>query len=61
MKMKTKTVQQSVTFKATAHEVYETLMDSRKHAHFTRAKGADQPEGGREDLRLRRLCRRNKP
>jgi len=28
--MKTKTVRQSVTFKATAHEVYETLMDSRK-------------------------------
>ncbi len=36
--MKTKTVRQSVTFKATAHDVYETLMDSRKHARFTQAK-----------------------
>ena len=36
--MKTKTVRQSVTFKATAHDVYEALMDSRKHARFTQAK-----------------------
>ena len=30
-----KPIRQSVTFKATTHEVYEALMDSRKHAKFT--------------------------
>ena len=30
-----KLVRQSVTFKATPHQVYEALMDSRKHAQFT--------------------------
>ncbi len=30
-----KTIRQSVTIKATPHEVYEALMDSRKHAKFT--------------------------
>jgi activator of HSP90 ATPase len=33
--MKTKTIRQSVTFKASAHEVYEALMDSKKHSAFT--------------------------
>ena len=33
--MKTKTIQQSVTFKMSPHEVYEALMDSRKHSKFT--------------------------
>jgi len=33
-----KTIRQSTTFKATPHEVYEALMDSRKHARFTGAK-----------------------
>jgi len=33
--MKTKTIRQSATFKASAHEVYEMLMDSRKHTDFT--------------------------
>jgi activator of HSP90 ATPase len=33
--MKTKTIRQTVTFKASPHEVYERLMDSRKHAAFT--------------------------
>lgn len=32
-----KTIQQSVTFRATPHEVYEALMDSSKHANFTGA------------------------
>ena len=32
--MKTKTINQTVTFKASAHEVYETLMDSKKHAEL---------------------------
>jgi activator of HSP90 ATPase len=36
--MKTKTIRQSVTFKASPHAVYETLMDSRKHTRFTGAK-----------------------
>ena len=30
-----KTIRQSVTFKATPHQVYEALMDSRKHGKFT--------------------------
>jgi len=32
-----KLIRQSVTFKATPHEVYELLMDSRQHARFTGA------------------------
>ncbi|MGA2318205.1 MAG: hypothetical protein ABSG71_17760 [Thermodesulfobacteriota bacterium] len=36
--MKTKTIRQSITFKASPHEVYDALMDSRKHAKFTGAK-----------------------
>jgi activator of HSP90 ATPase len=30
-----KTIRQSVTFKASPHEVYEALMDARKHSAFT--------------------------
>ena len=30
-----KAIRHSVTFKATPHQVYEALMDSRKHARFT--------------------------
>ena len=33
--METKTVKQTATFKASPHEVYEALMDSKKHANFT--------------------------
>ena len=33
--IKTKNIKQTVTFKATLHEVYEALMDSRKHSAFT--------------------------
>lgn len=34
--MKTKEIQQTVTFEnATPHQIYELLMDSRKHAAFT--------------------------
>lgn len=36
--MKTRTIRQTVTFKATPHVVYETLMDSRKHASLTGGK-----------------------
>lgn len=30
-----KTIRQSATFKATPHQVYEALMDSRQHSAFT--------------------------
>ena len=33
--MITKTIRQSVTFNAKAHDVFEALMDSKKHAKFT--------------------------
>ena len=33
--MKTKSIKQTVTFKASPHDVYEALMDSKKHAKFT--------------------------
>lgn len=33
--MKTKDIVQSIDFAASPHEVYELLMDSRKHAKFT--------------------------
>ena len=36
--MKTETIRQSITLKASPHEIYEMLMDSRKHAKFTEAK-----------------------
>ena len=42
--MDTKTVKQTVTFKASPHDVYEALMDSKKHAKFTGDKAIDQPE-----------------
>jgi activator of HSP90 ATPase len=35
-----KLIRQSVTFKAAPHEVYEALMDSRKHARFTGEKAS---------------------
>ena len=36
--MKTKTIRQVATFKATPHEVYEMLMDEKKHGKFTGGK-----------------------
>ncbi len=36
--MKTKTIRQSVTFKASPKTIYEMLMDSRQHAAFTGAR-----------------------
>lgn len=33
--MKTRTIRQMVRIKAPAHEVYEALMDSKKHSAFT--------------------------
>jgi len=38
--MKTKNIRQSVTFKASPHEVYEALMDSRRHSKFTGEKAS---------------------
>lgn len=35
--MKTKDLQQKVTFKASPHDVYEVLMDSAKHSELTGA------------------------
>ena len=34
----TKTIEQTATFKASPHDVYELLMDSEKHTKFTGAK-----------------------
>ena len=46
--MKTKTIRQSVTLKTTPHEVYEALMDSRKHARVIGAKARiSRKVGGR--------------
>ncbi len=36
--MKTRTIRQQVTFKARPHELYELLMDDKKHGQFTRSK-----------------------
>jgi len=36
--MRTKTIRQSVTFKASPHDVYEAIMDSKRHSEFTGAK-----------------------
>ncbi|MBM4446670.1 MAG: hypothetical protein FJ023_04870 [Chloroflexi bacterium] len=44
--MKTKTIRQTVTFKATPHEVYETLMDSKKHSQLTGSKAQISREVG---------------
>ena len=43
-----KTIRQSVTLKASPHEVYEALIDSRKHARFTDSKARiSRKEGGK--------------
>jgi len=36
--METKTIHQNVILKASAHEIYEMLMDSEKHSKFTGVK-----------------------
>ncbi len=35
--METRTIRQRVTFKASPHDVYEALMDSKKHSQFTQS------------------------
>ena len=42
----TKTVEQTVTFNASPHDVYEALMDSDKHTQFTGAKATISREIG---------------
>ena len=42
----TKTIEQSVTFNASPHDVYEALMDSEKHSQFTGAKASISREVG---------------
>lgn len=37
-KVKTKTIIQKINFQCTPHELYDALMDSKKHSHFTDAK-----------------------
>jgi activator of HSP90 ATPase len=46
--LKTKNIKQSIVFKATPHEVYEALMDSRKHAQFTGSEAEISPDVGGE-------------
>ena len=43
-----KTIKQNITIKASPHEVYETLMDSRKHSQLTGDKAKiDRKVGGK--------------
>ena len=46
--VETKTIEQSVTFNASPHDVYEALMDSEKHSRFTGAKAQISREVGSE-------------
>jgi activator of HSP90 ATPase len=39
-KMETKTIRQSVRIKASPHDVYEALIDSRKHSQFSGGKAS---------------------
>ena len=38
----TKTIEQTVTIKASPHDIYEALMDSEKHSRFTGAPAKDR-------------------
>ena len=44
----TKTIEQTVTFNAVPHDVYEALMDSEKHSQFSGAKANISREIGSE-------------
>ena len=44
----TQTIEQSVMFNASPHDVYEALMDSEKHSRFTGAKASISREVGGE-------------
>ena len=43
-----KNIKQSVTFKTTPHEIYELLMDSKKHAEFTGGEAKISRKEGRK-------------
>jgi len=46
--MKTKTIKHSITFKTSAHKIYEALMDSRKHSQFSGSKAViSKKKGGK--------------
>ncbi|MBP9821957.1 MAG: hypothetical protein KBC81_00700 [Candidatus Pacebacteria bacterium] len=46
--MKTKNITRSVVLKTSTHEVYDALMSSKKHSHFTGAKASmGQKVGGK--------------
>ena len=44
--MEPRSIKQSVTIKAKPHDVYEALMDSKKHAKFTGGKAVISREAG---------------
>ena len=44
--METKTIRQSVAIRASTHDVYEALMDSRKHSQLTGGKASISREVG---------------
>ena len=44
--MKTRTIRQTITFDATPHDVYEMLMDEKKHARFTSGSAKINREAG---------------
>jgi activator of HSP90 ATPase len=44
--MATRKIRQSVTFRASPHDVYEALMDAKKHAKFTGGKASISREVG---------------
>lgn len=46
--METRNIRQSVTFKVGSHEVYEVLMDSKKHSQFTGGKASISRDVGGE-------------
>ena len=48
MRIQTKTLYQSVLLKATRHEVYEALTDSKKHTEFTHSLALIRREVGAE-------------
>ena len=45
--MNTKTIQQTITFKAPPMKVYDMLMDSKKHQSLSGEKLISNKEGGR--------------
>ena len=59
--MKTRTIRQQVTFKGTPHELYELLMDEKKHGEFYGSKMTVSRKVGSKTHLRRRLHRRRQP